>query len=116
MNNVGGWSYMLLGALFNGGASILLKYAAAQDAALLFGRVKVSLAFMAAAMFCYVCAFGLYYLALRRIEVGTAYLAMTAIAAVFVNMYGHFVFGDVFGARNWLGAGFIALGMVFIFR
>ncbi len=116
MNSIAGWSYMLLGALFNGGASILLKHAAMQEAALLFGRFKLSFAFMASAMVCYVCAFGLYYLALKRIEVGTAYLAMTTIAAVFVNLYGHYVFADAFGMKNWLGAGFIALGLVFIFR
>lgn len=112
MTNIQGWLYALTGAILNGAASVLLKYAAMQQPAELAERTRASIVFLALAMICYVGAFGLYYLALKRIEVGVAYLVMTAIAAIVVNVYGHFIFGNTFGFQNWAGAVLIALGFV----
>ncbi len=116
MKNIEGWTYMLLGALLNGGASILLKYAAMQEVSMLSERNKASIMFLLLAVTCYIGAFGLYYFALKRVEVGVAYLVMTAIAAIVVNMYGHFMFGNVFGFQNWLGAALITLGLILMIQ
>lgn len=107
---------MLLGALLNGGASIFLKYAAMQDVSVLTERGKVSMVLLVLAVSCYVGAFGLYYLALKRVDVGIAYLVMTAIAAIVVNVYGHFIFGNTFGFQNWLGATLIVLGLILMIQ
>ena len=116
MKNLEGLTYMLLGALLNGGASIFLKHAATQEVSALMERNKSSLMLMALAMVCYIGAFGLYYLALKRIEVGVAYLVMTAITAIVVNLYGHFIFGNTFSVQNWMGAALITVGMLLMIQ
>ncbi len=114
MKNIGAWSYMLLGALLNGSASIFLKYAAIQKTLVPVEKNAALIMFFVAAMSCYAGAFGFYYLALKRVDVGVAYLVMTAIAAIVVNMYGYFVFGNAFSLQNWLGAALVMIGLVLI--
>lgn len=106
---------MLLGALLNGSASIFLKYAAMQKTTSVEPSYA-SVVYLMTAMTCYIGAFGLYYLALKQIDVGLAYLVMTATAAVIVNMYGYFVFGSIFSSQNWLGAALVLIGLLLVSR
>lgn len=112
MNRFDSGLYMIGGAFLNGGASLFLKYAALQRSLSHVGDSRfATLFFVVAAMLSYAGAFSLYYLALRRVDVGVAYLTMTSIAAIIVSAYGVFVFGEHFSLQKALGFILVAIGL-----
>lgn len=112
MNRFDSLLYMVGGALLNGGASVFLKYAALQRSPSHVGDSQFSaFIFVAAAMCSYAGAFSLYYFALRKVEVGVAYLTMTGMAAIIVSAYGVFVFGEHFSLQKVLGFTLVMVGL-----
>lgn len=97
-------------ALCSAAASVLLKAAAMSN---LLSASTRNLAMLAGAIALYGLGFLCYGVALRSIPVGPAYASMVGICVLALFLYSAATGGTI-GARDWVGAAVIVVGVILL--